>query len=68
MRRLVQITTLVVVTLLCACSNKEVVRETEPIYTPRYAEGFSIERDAANGEVLLCIKNPWQGAENICPF
>ncbi|MBP3550997.1 MAG: ABC transporter substrate-binding protein [Alistipes sp.] len=41
------------------------MRQTEPIYTPRYATGFSIERDKANGEVLLCVKNPWQGAENI---
>jgi len=41
------------------------MRQTEPIYTPRYAEGFSIERDKASGEVLLSVKNPWQGAENI---
>ena len=65
MRRLVQIATLVVVALLSACSNKEVVRETEPIYTPRYAQGFSIERDKASGELLLCVKNPWQGADNV---
>ncbi len=63
MRRLAQIATLVVVALLSACSNKEVVRDTEPIYTPRYAQGFSIERDKASGELLLCVKNPWQGAE-----
>ena len=60
-----QIATLVVVTLLCACGNKEVVCETEPIYTPRYAKGFSIERDKASGELLLCVKNPWQGAEDV---
>ena len=65
MRRLVQIATLVVVALLSACSNKEVVRETEPIYTPRYAQGFSIERDKASGELLLCVKNPWQGADDV---
>ena len=65
MKRLAQIVALVVVALLSACGNKEVVRETEPIYTPRYAQGFSIERDKASGELLLCVKNPWQGADNV---
>lgn len=65
MRRLAQITALIVVALLSACSSKEVARDTEPIYTPRYAKGFSIERDKASGEIVLCVKNPWQGAENI---
>ena len=60
--------TLVVVVLLASCNNKEILRQTEPIYNPRYAEGFSIERDKASGEVLLCVKNPWQGAENICYY
>ena len=59
---------LVVVVLLVSCNNKEILRQTEPIYNPRYAEGFSIERDKASGEVLLCVKNPWQGAENICYY
>ena len=65
MRRLAQIALFVVVALLYSCSNKAVVRETEPIYTPRYAKGFTIERDIATGERLLCVKNPWQGAEDI---
>lgn len=65
MKRLAHIAVLVVVTLLMACGNKEVVRDTEPIYTPRYAKGFAVERDKATGEMLLCIKNPWQGAEDI---
>ena len=65
MKRLAQIAALVVVALLSACNNKEVVRDTEPIYTPRHAQGFSIERDKASGELLLCVKNPWQGAEDI---
>ena len=64
MKRLLSIVALVVVALLSACSNKEVVRDTEPIYTPRYAQGFAIERDKSSGEMLLCVKNPWQGAEN----
>ena len=68
MKRLAQIVALVVVTLLTACGNKEVVRSTESIYTPRHAAGFSIERDKASGEVLLCVRNPWQGAENICYY
>lgn len=53
------------VALFTSCNNKECVRNTEAIYTPRYAQGFAIERDTASGEVLLCVKNPWQGAENI---
>ena len=65
MKRLLSIVALVVVALLSACSNKEVARDTEPVYTPRYAQGFAIERDKASGEVLLCVKNPWQGAENV---
>ena len=65
MKRLLSIVALVVVALLSACSNKEVARDTEPVYTPRYAQGFAIERDKASGEMLLCVKNPWQGAEDV---
>ncbi len=65
MKRLAQIATLVVVALLSACGNKEIVRNTEPLYTPRYADYFSIELDKESGDKLLCIKNPWQGAENV---
>ena len=60
-----QIVLFAVTTLLISCGNSSTLRHTEPIYTPRYAEGFSIERDTTSGEVLLCVKNPWQGAENI---
>ena len=65
MKRLAQIALFVVATLFISCGNKVVVRDTEPIYTPRYAKGFSIEHDNATGEKLLCIKNPWQGAEGV---
>ena len=65
MRRLAQIALFVVVALFLSCSNNSVVRQTEPIYTPRYAKGFSIEQDKTTGEKLLCIKNPWQGAEGV---
>ena len=65
MKRLLSIVALVVVALSVSCSENSVVRDTEPIYTPRYAKGFAIERDKASGELLLCVKNPWQGAENI---
>ncbi len=68
MKLLAQIALFVAVALFLSCSNKSVVRQTEPIYTPRYAEGFSIERDTASGEVLLCVRNPWQGAKNICYY
>ena len=68
MKHLAQIVLFIVTTLFISCENNAVLRQTEPIYTPRYAEGFSIERDKASGEVLLCVKNPWQGAENICYY
>ncbi len=63
-----QIVLFIVTALFISCENNTVLRQTEPIYTPQYAEGFSIERDKASGEVLLCVKNPWQGAENICYY
>lgn len=65
MRRLAQIALFVVVALFLSCSDNSVVRHTEPLYTPRYAKGFSIEQDKNTGEKLLCIRNPWQGAEDI---
>ena len=65
MKRLAQIAAFIVVALLSSCNSKECVRNTEAIYTPRYAQGFAIERDTTSGEVLLCVKNPWQGAEDI---
>ena len=63
MRRLAEIALFVIITLLQSCGSNTVVRDTEPIYTPRYAKGFSIERDKHSGEKLLCIRDPWQGAE-----
>lgn len=65
MRRLAQIALSVIATLVVGCSENVVVRDTKPLYTPRYAKGFSIEQDKATGAKLLCIKNPWQGAEDI---
>ena len=65
MKRLLSIVALVVVALFVACGGQTVERDTETLYAPRYANGFTIERDKASGEVLLCVKNPWQGAENV---
>ena len=65
MKRFAQIVVIIAVALFLSCSNNSVVRDTEPIYTPRYAKGFSIEQDKTTGEKLLCIKNPWQGAEGV---
>ena len=65
MKHLAQIVALVAVALSLSCSNQTTMRDTEPIYTPRYAKGFAIERDKASGAKLLCIKNPWQGAEGV---
>ena len=68
MKRFAQIVVIVAVAFLFSCSDNSVVRQTEPIYTPRYAKGFSVERDTTTGEKLLCIRNPWQGAKNICYY
>ena len=68
MRRLAQIWALVVVALFLSCSGVTTVRDTETIYTPRYAKGFAVERDKASGEVMLCVKNPWQGAEGVAYY
>ena len=65
MRRLAQIVLFVVATLFLSCSNNSAVRLTEPIYSPRYAKGFAIERDRATGATLLSVRNPWQGAEGV---
>ena len=52
-------------TLFVSCSTPQTKRDTELCYAPRYAKGFSIERDRASGATLLHIQNPWQGAENV---
>jgi iron complex transport system substrate-binding protein len=65
MRRAAQIALLVVYTLLVSCGGNGVVLDTEPVYTPRYAKGFSIERDKHSGDKYLVVKNPWQGAEGV---
>ena len=65
MKRFAQIVVIIAVASLFSCSGNSVVRQTEPIYTPRYAKGFSVERDTTTGEKLLCIRNPWQGASDI---
>ena len=65
MKRFAQIVVIIAVASLFSCSDNSVVRQTEPIYTPRYAKGFSVERDTTTGEKLLCIRNPWQGASDI---
>lgn len=65
MRRLAQIVLFATITLFVACGENIIVRDTEPLYTPRYAKGFSIEKERNTGAKLLCVKNPWQGAEDI---
>ena len=68
MRRAAQIALFVVCTLLLSCGNSGVVRDTEPLYTPRYAKGFAIERDSKSGAKYLVVKNPWQGAEGVAYY
>ena len=65
MKRLLSIVALVVVALFVACGGQTVERDTEIVYTPRYAKGFAIERDKASGDKYLVVKNPWQGAEGV---
>ena len=55
-------------TLFTSCREVGTTPDTEPLYTPRYAKGFTIERDKANGTRYLIVKDPWQGADNITLF
>ena len=64
MGRMLYIITLIS-TLFVSCSTPQTKRDTELCYAPRYAKGFSIERDKASGATLLHIQNPWQGAEDV---
>jgi iron complex transport system substrate-binding protein len=54
--------------LFTSCREVGTTPDTEPLYTPRYAKGFTIERDKANSTRYLVVKNPWQGADNITLF
>ena len=64
MGRMLYIITLIS-TLFVSCSTPQTKRDTELCYAPRYAKGFSIERDRASGATLLHIQNPWQGAKDV---
>ncbi len=64
MGRILYIITLIS-TLFVSCSTPQTKRDTELCYAPRYAKGFSIERDKVSGATLLHIQNPWQGAEDV---
>ena len=55
----------IVSTLLLSCSTPHSKRDTDLCYAPRYAKGFTIERDKTSGATLLHTKNPWQGAEDV---
>ncbi len=49
-----------------ACNNTAPrTLDTTSLYTPRYAKYFEVVADSQSGERLLCIKNPWQGANNV---
>ena len=37
----------------------------EMLYQPRYAEGFDIRRSSKSGAVLITVRNPWQGADEV---
>ena len=64
MRRLAEIALCVIITLLQSCGSNTIVCDTEPIYTPRYAKGYTIERNKHSGEKYLVVRNPWQGAKD----
>lgn len=38
---------------------------TREVYTPRYASGFDIRGNGHNGDLLITIRNPWQGATDV---
>ena len=61
MKRFLQIVVVLCAVLLQACDSGCARLDTEPLYTPRYAEGFSVVCHKASGARLLHITKPWQG-------
>ena len=53
---------------LVACGSVEKFDPSsfdEVIYQPRYAEGFDVRRSSESGAVLITVRNPWQGADDV---
>lgn len=59
---------LLLATIFISCRSERTQPDTESIFEPRYAEGFSIERDKTDGRLYLRVTNPWQGAKDVAIY
>jgi iron complex transport system substrate-binding protein len=57
-----------IVTTVACNSTTHHPLDTTSLYTPRYAKYFEVVTDNRSGERLLCIKNPWQGTEDVAYY
>lgn len=54
---------LIIISSACSRNSSSTSTATgEPIYTPEYADGFTISPAGQDSSVLISVKNPWQGA------
>jgi iron complex transport system substrate-binding protein len=54
--------------MLAACGGKKRTAEMtfdETVYAPEYASGFDIRSSKEGGNVLITVRNPWQGADSV---
>lgn len=53
--------------LLCGCTDRAASHDaTVAVYTPRYAEGFTILADSSRTHSrIIEVRNPWQGASGV---
>lgn len=61
-----------IITLLCllltSCGGKKNIKMedfNEDVYTPQYSSGFYIKGVDGKESVIISVKNPWQGAEDV---
>lgn len=53
----------ILIMLLIGCRDTSRV-SFEPLYTPTYASGFTIEA-AGDSSTVITVRNPWQGADSV---
>ncbi len=54
--------------LFASCSGNNISKVedfTEDVYTPQYSSGFDIKGADGKESVIISVKNPWQGAEDV---
>lgn len=51
--------------LSCTKSSQQEIKFDNYLYTPEFSSNFNILEDENSRNVLITVKNPWQGAKNI---